>query len=140
MKIELNINSNMDGINFVTLAKNFRGSVPESAGFPKTSTEAIEMIIIELQEMIKKEEVKQCYTCNDYNLPSGNCKVLDIFKESHDTCPAWKRIEKCCTCHNYHKPTSICQVYSETEDENAKVDPEFVCPNDWTPIIPMEKK
>ena len=137
------MNSNMDGIHFVTLSKNFRGSVPESAGFPKISTEAIKLIIEELQEMIKEKSVefgteKQCYTCNEHEAPSANCKLLSVFKESYDTCPDWKRIEKCFTCHNYHTPSKICQVYSETEDEAALKNPEDTCQS-WKEIIPMEK-
>ena len=140
MKIELNLTMNNEGINYITFTKYFQeGARP--GNFPQTTKKAIKLIIEELQEMIKEKSVvveRQCYTCDNYVIPSGECKEHHTFKESHDTCPVWIPIKKCCTCHNYHKPTSICQDYSERENENVKVNPEHTCLS-WTPIIPMEK-
>ena len=48
----------MEGIYFVTLEKNFKAlnQSPGPQGFPKTSKEAIERIIDELQRIIKEKE------------------------------------------------------------------------------------
>ncbi len=94
LKIQIKMYSDMEGIYFISLEKNFKTSKPGPHGFPQTSTEAIKRVIEKLKEMIKEEDVKQCYTCDHLIVPSGKCKEQNTFKESHDTCPLWILMEK----------------------------------------------
>lgn len=96
MKIELNLTMNNEGINYITFTKYFQeGARP--GNFPQDTKEAIKLIIEELQEMIKEKSVeykieKQCYTCDNNEIPSGLCKETNEFHGSHDTCPVWTPI------------------------------------------------